>query len=293
LDGEHLDMARPSSARALGHYKGALALLVDAQYPLRPMPPHPAQDRHFDFEKLFFEMRFFLRHFVEGFLGQGTVPGAGGGETETHHRGAASGPSTPATAPRGEEWGAIEGDLARLCHWLDARPRVLCHRDYHVRNVMVVDDAPRWIDFQDARMGPHAYDVVSLVRDSYVRIDDATRKHLYAHYLALVHARQGELGLPLLDAAEFEVEALHMGLQRNIKALGSFGYLATEKRKPSYLRYVPHTLATLVDAASTSARGADAVKEYPALLAFLRSLDGGEKRKLLERRLEEFGVAAF
>ena len=65
-----------------------------------------------------------------------------------------------------EEWAAIAGELA-------AEPRVLCHRDYHSRNLMLHDGACYIIDFQDARMGPDTYDLVSLLRDSYVDIADA------------------------------------------------------------------------------------------------------------------------
>lgn len=258
LSGDVLDAANIMHAKGLTRYRAALDLLVEAQYPRTPMPAHPAQGRAFDFEKLHFEMRFFFKHFMRGFLGLDT-PDA-----------------------------ALEAELTALCSWLDARPRVLCHRDYHVRNVMIAPNGELgWIDFQDARMGPHAYDVVSLVRDSYVRIDAPTRALLYGHYLKSVNERKASQGLPPLDSADFGLECVHMGLQRNVKALGSFGYLATEKRKPSYLRYVPHTLETLVAPESGLAR------LYPNTHAFLVSLQNGPMKKLLEAKLEEFGVSKF
>mgnify|MGYP000452784728 CR=1 FL=1 len=73
-------------------------------------------------------------------------------------------------------------DLNLLAKKLDACERVLCHRDYHVRNIMLKNEKIYWIDFQDARMGPHSYDVVSLVRDSYVNITWETRKNLFSYY---------------------------------------------------------------------------------------------------------------
>jgi len=262
------DVDDPGTAHTLRHYEGAIDLLVDAQYPRTSIPEHPAKSRFFDYEKLHFEMRFFLKHLVHGFLGIA--------EGDTRVR-------------------AVESELSALCQTLDACPRVLCHRDYHARNVMVVNDEPRWIDFQDARMGPHTYDVVSLVRDSYVRITDATRARLYDRYFNAVTARQVELGLAALDRAEFDVELLHMGLQRNVKALGSFGYLATEKRKPSYLQYVPHTLSVLLNPNSTQAtlHGVDLTRTYPATYGFLAELHTGSLKKLLEARLEECKVAPF
>ena len=271
LEGRVFDFADPSCAHTLRHYEGALDLLVLAQYPRTPMPEHPARTRFFDFEKLNFEMRFFLRYLVSGFLG------------------------IDLSSARVAE---MEAELASLCETLDGRPRVLCHRDYHARNVMIVADAPRWIDFQDARMGPHAYDVVSLVRDSYVRITDATRARLYDRYFGAVAARQAELGIApaeRLEQADFTTEILCMGLQRNVKALGSFGYLASEKRKPSYLQYVPHTLDTLLNPAScvNVATGLDLRTIYPATYAFLADLHCGNMKKLLETKLEECGVQPF
>ena len=57
---------------------------------------------------------------------------------------------------------------------LAAEPRVLCHRDYHSRNLMLHDEQLYIIDFQDARMGPDTYDLVSLLRDSYVDLPEQT-----------------------------------------------------------------------------------------------------------------------
>ena len=62
---------------------------------------------------------------------------------------------------------------------------MLCHRDYHSRNLMLRDDQLFIIDFQDARMGPDTYDLVSLLRDSYVDIADAQLEELIAYFLAL------------------------------------------------------------------------------------------------------------
>jgi aminoglycoside/choline kinase family phosphotransferase len=267
LPGDTLDAAEPTCAKTLSRYEGALELIVEAQYPRAPMPSHPALTRHFDFEKLHFEMRFFFAHFVRGFLALDAT----------------------SDATSNASIAAVEAELTDLCRWLDARPRVLCHRDYHVRNVMIVDNALGWIDFQDARMGPHSYDVVSLVRDSYVRIDALTRERLYAHYVAACSERRVSLGLPPLDADDFAREVLRMGMQRNIKALGSFGYLAAEKRKPSYLRYVERTLETLVSKPSRGEGVEPAFADgYPATFDFLSSLLNGRLTPVLHERLARF-----
>ena len=62
---------------------------------------------------------------------------------------------------------------------LAAEPRVLCHRDYHSRNLMLHEDRLYIIDFQDARMGPDTYDLVSLLRDSYVDLPEQTVNELH------------------------------------------------------------------------------------------------------------------
>ena len=115
----------------------------------------------FDVEKLTWELDFFVTHFVEGYRGAVLSPA---------ERAALAG-----------EWAAIAGELA-------AEPRVLCHRDYHSRNLMVHGGGLFIIDFQDARMGPDTYDLASLLRDSYVDIGDAELDELIAHFLALAGA---------------------------------------------------------------------------------------------------------
>jgi aminoglycoside/choline kinase family phosphotransferase len=116
---------------------------------------------------------------------------------------------------------------------LAAEPRVLCHRDYHSRNLMLHDGSLYIIDFQDARMGPDTYDLASLLRDSYVDISDRDLEELIAYFLAL----KG-----LADATEFRRRFDLMSLQRNLKALGTFGYQTTTRRNPVYIQYIPRTL---------------------------------------------------
>ena len=160
----------------------------------------------FDVEKLTWELNFFVRHFLEAY------------------RGAALGDDDRAKLDK--EWAAITRELA-------AEPRVLCHRDYHSRNLMLHDGSLYIIDFQDARMGPDTYDLASLLRDSYVDIADRELDELIAYFLAL----KG-----LTDAAEFRRRFDLMSLQRNLKALGTFGYQTTTRHNPVYIQYIPRTL---------------------------------------------------
>ena len=125
-------------------------------------------------------------------------------------------------------------EFERLVTPLAAEPRVLCHRDYHSRNLMVHDGRLVVIDFQDARMGPATYDLVSLLRDSYADLPDTAIEGLKARFLS-----QAPDPPP---SAEFDSRFDAMALQRNLKALGTFGYQTSVRRNPVYIQYIPRTL---------------------------------------------------
>jgi aminoglycoside/choline kinase family phosphotransferase len=141
-----------------------------------------------------------------------------------------------------ETHSGIFADLKSLCEKLDKCERILCHRDYHSRNLMIKNDHIYWIDFQDARMGPHTYDVVSLVRDSYVKMDWNTRQILFDYYFSELNNARLKHNLTPILKADYETELNLMGLQRNLKAIGSFAYLACTKSKRNYLQYIKPTL---------------------------------------------------
>jgi aminoglycoside/choline kinase family phosphotransferase len=165
----------------------------------------------FDVEKLTWELEFFVKHFLEGY--RGVVL------------------STVERAVLNEEWAGLARELA-------SEPRVLCHRDYHSRNLMVRDGRLYIIDFQDARMGPDTYDLVSLLRDSYVDLSEGEVDELVAHFLDLTDAdRKGR------RRTEFRIRFDVMAMQRNLKALGTFGFQATVGKNRSYVEYMPRTLA--------------------------------------------------
>jgi aminoglycoside/choline kinase family phosphotransferase len=94
------------------------------------------------------------------------------------------------------------------------------------------------IDFQDARMGPDTYDLVSLLRDSYVDLDSRQVDELIAYFLALKY----DSSVSTADAAEFRRRFDLMALQRNLKALGTFGYMTVARGNPVYIQYIPRTL---------------------------------------------------
>jgi aminoglycoside/choline kinase family phosphotransferase len=134
---------------------------------------------------------------------------------------------------------ALREEFALVINELASEDRVLCHRDYHSRNLMFHNDLLYIIDFQDARMGPDTYDLVSLLRDSYVDLPEQTVSELIAYFLALT----GETDQEAAFRDRFDL----MALQRNLKALGTFGYQTTARRNPVYIQYIPRTLRYVRD----------------------------------------------
>jgi N-acetylmuramate 1-kinase len=172
----------------------------------------------FDVEKLTWELEFFVKHFIESYRGVNL-------------------PTATRDAFR-EEWKPIAGELS-------ADHRVLCHRDYHSRNLMPHQGELYIIDFQDARMGPDTYDLVSLLRDSYVDFTEEVVDDLVAFFLAL-RSRHGAAASAAAGReyeADFRRRFDLMSLQRNLKALGTFGYQTTTRQNPVYIQYMPRTLA--------------------------------------------------
>ena len=202
----HLGAASPSAHAGL--YREAVLLIEQLQRrgaelaAARYVPYGIA----FDVEKLTWELNFFAKHFLEGY--RGIVL------------------SAAERAALDEEWSAIATELA-------AEPRVLCHRDYHSRNLMFCNGSLHIIDFQDARMGPDTYDLVSLLRDSYVDLTDQQLEELIAYFLAL----KGHT-----DPVDFRRRFDLMALQRNLKALGTFGFQTMSRQNTVYIQYMPRTL---------------------------------------------------
>jgi hypothetical protein len=98
-------------------------------------------------------------------------------------------------------------------------------------------------------MGPDTYDLVSLLRDSYVDMPESDFDELVSHFVALKREGRPSAATPEWEAA-FPTRFEMMALQRNLKALGTFGYQTTARSNPVYIQYVPRTLwyvATALD----------------------------------------------
>jgi N-acetylmuramate 1-kinase len=203
----HLGAAPPAEHAAL--YRQAVTLVETLQRRGAELasPRYVPYGIAFDTEKLMWELQFFAKHFLEAYRG---------------------------AAPAAASVDALTDEFGSIAEELSSEPRVLCHRDYHSRNLMLHDGVLYLIDFQDARMGPDTYDMVSLLRDSYVDFSEERVDELIAFFLALCG---------MADAEEYRRRFDLMALQRNLKALGTFGYQAAARGNTVYIQYIPRTVS--------------------------------------------------
>ncbi len=132
----------------------------------------------------------------------------------------------------------LQTHFLNLVKVLAAQPRYLTHRDYHSRNLMIKDNKVRIVDFQDARLGLCQYDLASLLRDSYVKLAEKEIDSLLEYYI--IQKEQAEN--ISIDRKAFRRLFDYTSIQRNLKAVGTFAYLACKCGKTKYLDYIPQTL---------------------------------------------------
>ena len=149
----------------------------------------------------------------------------------------------------------LERTFAQLTANSLVQPQVTMHRDFHSRNLMVLpDDGLAVIDFQDMVRGPLTYDLLSLLKDCYVRWPDA----VLAEGLSLGYQGYAEAGLLAgLSHAEFAQMAALTGMQRHLKAAGIFTRLHHRDGKSGYLKDIPRTLSYVQQVAEADPALAD------------------------------------
>ena len=124
------------------------------------------------------------------------------------------------------------------------QPQVFVHRDYHSRNLMRTDNKnPGILDFQDAVEGPLTYDLVSLLKDCYVRWPAAQVRQWALEY----HAQLDAALRARVDERQFRRYFELMGVQRHLKAAGIFARLNHRDGKARYLADIPRTLSYIVE----------------------------------------------
>jgi N-acetylmuramate 1-kinase len=159
----------------------------------------------FDYDKLYWELDFFLEHYVK------------------KHR--------HIDLSR-DQSNILRYTFDRICRDLHEEDVVFTHRDFHSRNIMVKRGHIYLIDYQDARLGPPEYDLASLLRDAYVVLPESfIESFLDEYYRNTDDVRSSEWRRYIFSI---------MCVQRNLKALGSFGFQAISKNNNDYLQYVPN-----------------------------------------------------
>jgi aminoglycoside/choline kinase family phosphotransferase len=194
----------------------------------------------FDEAKLSWELDFFMRHYF----------GSLRGETLKH----------------GDE-AQLKAELNDVSAELAAQPRTLCHRDFHPSNIMVdASGRLRMIDYQDARMGPASYDLVSLLLDR--RTSLPSLAEVRERRLFFLEERRSR-GLEAIDPDDFAREFRLMTVQRCLKAVGTFSYqTAVLGRGETYSQFINPMFEIVVQAAEWLGR-------FPLLCSTLRErMDG-------------------
>jgi len=147
-----------------------------------------------------------------------------------------------------DEWDVIELAFRTLLTSARGQPQGFMHRDYHSRNLLVVDHgSPGIIDFQGAMIGPITYDLASLLRDCYIAWEaERVEGWLESYRLRLQHAHLIDTHV---DAARFRRWFDLAGLQRHIKVLGIFCRLWYRDGKAHYLADLPLTWRYVISVA--------------------------------------------
>lgn len=144
----------------------------------------------------------------------------------------------------------VQKAFQRIAKLMTDQPPVFTHRDYHSRNLMVSGERLGVIDFQDALLGPATYDLASLLRDSYVALDEAMVDRLLSRYREGMCAgldRDTQKAMSFDAPVEFRRLFDFTSIQRNLKAAGRFVYIDRVKQNPKFLADIPRTLRYVQD----------------------------------------------
>ena len=135
-----------------------------------------------------------------------------------------------------------DSDLKRIRSWFESLasrisrfPTTLCHRDFHSKNIMIRNNSPYLVDFQDTRIGPYNYDLASLIWDSYVSLDENLINEMqdyYYNHLELLEIR--------INSEDYRIQNRLTALQRNIKAIGTFAS-QSNKGNRNYIHFIQPT----------------------------------------------------
>ena len=169
----------------------------------------------------------------------------------------------------------IQHSFDMLANEALSQPQILIHRDFQSQNIMIKDGNVRIVDFQGARQGPLAYDLMSLLKDAYVDIPKDLRKELEVYYYEKLQGTG--VNKLIFPREQFRKYTVIAGLQRNMQALGAFAFLSFFKGKKRYLDFIPGGVENLIE-------GIEELESLPdrpfSLSKLLEILSGAGKRNM-------------
>jgi aminoglycoside/choline kinase family phosphotransferase len=137
------------------------------------------------------------------------------------------------------EKAVVDAAFDRISRALDAEPKGFTHRDYQSRNLMILPSGEQAvIDFQDALLGPRQYDLVALLRDSYVELEPPFVEAMLRRYLERFAAEGGAR----LEYGPFREVFDLLTVQRKLKDAGRFVFIDRVKKNPGFLVSIPASL---------------------------------------------------
>jgi aminoglycoside/choline kinase family phosphotransferase len=139
------------------------------------------------------------------------------------------------------ELAALTPEFDALAAAALAQPQVFIHRDFQSQNILIQDGVVRLVDFQGARLGQVAYDLMSLLRDPYVALPRRIQAGLVDDFRLALAA----VGGPAYAPAELAKFAAVAGLQRGMQVLGAYVFLSKVKGKTRYARFIAPGLRLL------------------------------------------------
>ena len=122
--------------------------------------------------------------------------------------------------------------IKRLTLNLKLKNSFFVHRDFHVSNLMIVNNRIGLIDSQDALIGNRAYDLASLIDDVRLKTPKSLKKKIFNFYIK----RQKNL-----DVNKFKNDFEILSILRNLKIIGIFTRLALRDGKKNYLKMIPYS----------------------------------------------------
>lgn len=206
----------PARLSAANYYQQAESVLLDIQ----AVQPRSSVFSDYDRQRLQLEMDLFADWFLGQLLGIELDP---------------------------QERGILGHLFDRLIENAVQQPQVVVHRDYHSRNLMLLEDGSLGvIDFQDAVIGPITYDLVSLLKDCYLRLP---KEQVVRRALDYKKRLEADLSMAAVSDDQFLYWFDLIGLQRHIKVLGIFARLSLRDGKQAYLQDLPLVIRYALEAA--------------------------------------------